>query len=330
MTGYRNQAAKIAVLKAALEAHDKRDRTAPYEEQFKLWEALWEACDFSWEGLKDAGWEWGTEASSAQNLKRWDDRGTQRTLQDYWRWLSLPGEPASDAELKAQGLLVEREGRWWHVLHRPETVVDEGCTQLIAAIRAGLEAADSEQASATPLLLTGVRARGIDRTLREWASDHRALVLQAPFAELDCWNVKQMRFGKRTNFQRTTFGKRANFRAATFGDGASFMDATLGCEADFMSATFGDGTFFLKTTFGERAVFRMATFGHTTVFNDATFGAFAHFSFATFGNAAIFLSARFEDAASFSGATFGKGANFSSPDYSSDGPFWVGERSLTC
>jgi hypothetical protein len=41
------QAARAAAVAVALSAYDNRDRTAAFDEQWKPWEALWEACDFS-------------------------------------------------------------------------------------------------------------------------------------------------------------------------------------------------------------------------------------------------------------------------------------------
>ena len=124
-------------------------RPRPYDEVKALWLELWEACDFSWDGLADAGWERGDDAIFAQHLKRWRApadfpgpgklHGTGETawkeasLQDYWRWsIGAPGwehVPAedyrllTDEELKQAGLLVERDGVWFHALHVPDVTV---------------------------------------------------------------------------------------------------------------------------------------------------------------------------------------------------------------
>ncbi len=122
-------------------------RAKDYAEIEKLWLALWEACDFSWESLADAGWDlestssfWkmnvpGGGANFAQKLKQWcapldfpgegkaHNTWKEATLQDYWRYDPLPNggwRKNTDAELIARGLLIEKDGKLWHALHCPE------------------------------------------------------------------------------------------------------------------------------------------------------------------------------------------------------------------
>lgn len=288
------QRATDAAIEAALDAWDRRDRAAPPAGQAPLWAALWQSCDFSWEGLADAGWEWGDGANAAQALKRWDD-GSRRTLQDYWR-------AGSDAEMEARGLLVWHEGRRWHVLHRSEALGAAAIDQIRERLgRMGVQA---------PLLLAGARARGFDRVLWEWAGEREVLHLRAPLAELKAWDVAGLRLGDGADFRRAMFGDGAGFRDATFGAGARFEGAMFGAIAWFERATFGDGARFEGATFGDGAGFWHATFGAGAWFGQATFGDKAMFGGATFGDDAEFWGARFGDGARFEEATFGDRAGF--------------------
>ncbi|MFQ3595409.1 MAG: hypothetical protein SNJ63_04800 [Sphingomonadaceae bacterium] len=130
MAAEKTQEEKDRDIQAALDAYQGRDRRAPYAEQFRLWEALWEACDFSWKGLADCGTDRGGDANLAQRLKQWDWRPRSTSVQDYWRL--GPAESSegalgypllSDGQLLEMGLLVTVNGRLWHVAHRPETEV---------------------------------------------------------------------------------------------------------------------------------------------------------------------------------------------------------------
>ena len=122
----------------------KPARPKPVSEISPLWEAMWHAFDFSWEGLADAAWSRGDEANAAQEIKRWrapadfpgdgqihneggETAWKEGSLQDYWRWSAgiVKGVPCllSDAELEAAGLLVRRDDVLWHVLHCPDVRV---------------------------------------------------------------------------------------------------------------------------------------------------------------------------------------------------------------
>ncbi|GER03403.1 hypothetical protein JCM17846_10850 [Iodidimonas nitroreducens] len=128
------------------------------------WEADWEAMDFSWEGLADAGWHLGDLASEAQKLKRWmapagfPGEGNvhkisygdwkEATIQDYWRWSIgiADGEERllSDDALLARGLLkTGADGKLWHIIHLAETEASSH-PALRRALLARLETANNE------------------------------------------------------------------------------------------------------------------------------------------------------------------------------------------
>jgi hypothetical protein len=301
-----------------------RKRPRAYAEIRPLWQALWEACDFSWEGLADAAWERGDKANNAQEAKRWrapadfplevalegagEEAFKPASLRDYWRWVPAEGwsedkgwtggRLASDEELKALGLLVETDGRLWHVLHRPEARasvaldkvgggadVQSGAAETAAqmgpepkATAAALRAAILQRlALARPgfrAAFTGARATGLAAVWRDFAGTSetkRPLHVAAVLAAFD-----------RVDVSGLTFGDGAGFESATFGDGARFWSATFGDGADFRAATFGDGARFWSATFGDGADFRGATFGVGVGFESATFGDRASFDSATF------------------------------------------------
>ena len=169
---------KDARIKAAFEAWENRKtytvdkdgvrKAAAKEDISALWEAMWEACDFSWHGLADAGWARDSfEENAARELKRWraplevlgagdfataghEGVADMLTLQDYWRWsLGVPGfenenRLLTDEELKREGLLVERQGRLYFALHDTESDASEHPT-LSAMILARLAAAPGDQ-----------------------------------------------------------------------------------------------------------------------------------------------------------------------------------------
>jgi hypothetical protein len=363
-----------------------RKRPRAYAEIRPLWQALWEACDFSWEGLADAAWERGDKANNAQEAKRWrapadfplevalegagEEAFKPASLRDYWRWVPAEGwsedkgwtggRLASDEELKALGLVVETDGRLWHVLHRPEARasvaldkvgggadVQSGAAETAAqmgpepkATAAALRAAILQRlALARPgfrAAFTGARATGLAAVWRDFAGTSetkRPLHVAAVLAAFDRVDVSGLTFGDGAGFESATFGGWANFKSATFGDGASFASATFGDGADFESATFGDGvgfesaTFggwvgFQSATFGNEASFWSATFGDGASFESATFGDGVGFGSATFGGCANFRAATFGDGASFRSATFGDGAGFESATFGDGARFW--------
>lgn len=356
-----------------------RKRPRAYAEIRPLWQALWEACDFSWEGLADAAWERGDKANNAQEAKRWrapadfplevalegagEEAFKPASLRDYWRWVPAEGwsedkgwtggRLASDEELKALGLLVETDGRLWHVLHRPEARasvaldkvgggadVQSGAAETAAqmgpepkATAAALRAAILQRlALARPgfrAAFTGARATGLAAVWRDFAGTSetkRPLHVAAVLAAFDRVDVSGLTFGDGAGFESATFGGWANFKSATFGDGASFASATFGDGADFRGATFGVGVGFESATFGDRASFDSATFAGNLKatkmvcrgrfqMRAAEVKAYADFSGAQWPE-------RFEEQhAAFEGCRFRDVADFKTPDFSAFGLF---------
>jgi len=340
MTTGDTQAAKDAAVKAAWDAYHNRDRKMPYAEARQLWEAMWDACDFSWEGLADAGWERGEDANEAQKLKRWhapeefpvDGRvqsegraSIEASLQDYWRWTPnnlLPheaqrptwahGRLANDDELAALGLLVAADGKAWYALHRPER--------------------DHHRPdSKTPSF--GDRNSRFENTLvaLENAIKHR-LVLAWPGALawllgsrvahlatfLRTYSSTIPDAGKRTlwlnvmladlcnwNAEGLEFGAGAIFSSSAFANDSNFRSSAFGVAANFDSALFGDKADFRSTTFDTNASFYSATFGNKANFSRTKFGTEANFGHASFGEDAHFYGSAFAKQANFRAATFG-------------------------
>lgn len=337
---------------------DGRKRPKPFAEQRALWEAMWAAADFSWDGLADAGWEREYGANPAQVLKRWrapvefpcgelaedlDAAFREATLQDYWRWVPNPdwtedqswagGRLASDDDLKALGLLVEVDGRLWHALHRPEARID-AADALATAIRQRLalsrpvllDAPDEADRVWSVLggdgrcILTGARASGIDALWRVFADSGEPKRALHVAMPLAALDA--------CDGSGLAFGDGADFGAALFGV-ASFRKATFGYRADFRAATFGFGSGFGAAAFGDRASFESATFGDWVAFVSAKFGAKAAFGGASFGEQASFTAAAFGEAAGFNRVTFGPTAKFARATFG-DRPSFVfatfGER----
>ena len=113
------------------------------ESSANRWFTAWAAADFSWDGLANV--DWSAAFDRRAGFKRWkapiDFPGDgqivgegqhafrQATLQDYWRWSVGFEEILSESELDSlvllsveqlmeAGLLVEYDGKLWHVLHR--------------------------------------------------------------------------------------------------------------------------------------------------------------------------------------------------------------------
>ncbi len=146
-------------------ANDSQSNDIESRKQAALakWEAEWEAMDFSWDGLADAGWDLGDEASKPQKLKRWrapahfpgdgqvHDRGKyswkEATLQDYWRWSigiidDQPTRLLSDDELIEKGLLErDEDDKLQHAIHRAQASVSPALLQdaLLARMKEAYE-----------------------------------------------------------------------------------------------------------------------------------------------------------------------------------------------
>ncbi len=350
--------AKREAANAAFQAWRDRPKTPSRDddagnEAFKaeidrLWLAMWEAADFSWDGLADAGWDLDyDERSEAQRLKRWwapaefpgservgadgEFADRKRTLQDYWRWSIgiTAGAPRllTDDELAAQGFLVERDGVLWHVLHRPET-------------RAALEHSDGlerrgndgpAEAARTSAPLGGAILARLSAARSAAQSQHQPTpvlltgarakglgpVLQTLNGPNDAGDAHILYLsaplahlsGFRTS--GLSFGSFTDFSNAHFGDRAGFSGTEFGDYADLSRAHFGDHAMFYKTRFGTRAKFNEASFGARTWWNQAEFGDHATFTDAVFGEATSFGQSSFADNASFSSVQFGPRLSFS-------------------
>jgi len=344
-----DEAAKRAAAGAAFQAWRMRPRDASREEIDRLWLALWDAADFSWDGLADAGWDLGYRASEAQKLKRWrapadlpgdgavhgegETAWKEATLQDYWRGSIgiKAGGPRllSDEDLVAAGLLTKVDGTLWHVLHRPEVTADITALRGSAALDGEAvdtdlqtEAADKPAETGAPdggALAAALLARLEAATsyAGKEAPDNRVHIRGPRAQGLDAvWRAfggaddPEARKPLHLSAPLARFD-RLDASALTFGDRAGFGEARFGHHARFDAATFGDGAGFYEAQFGDRARFNKAQFGDRAGFGEATFGDDAGFNGATFGDDAGFGGATFGDNAGFNKATFGDRAGFS-------------------
>ncbi|MEL7481666.1 MAG: pentapeptide repeat-containing protein [Pseudomonadota bacterium] len=346
------QAARDAAVKAAFEAYDegrtipgedgKPERPKPKEDIDTLWEAMWQAADFSWQGLADAGWDRGPLANAAQKLKRWrapadfpgggpvqgegEARWKQATLQEYWRW-SLGLEPGgasprllTDDELTELGLLKTFDGVTYHLLHCPGVQLSAGRDRLgigtdrgNAAALARPEDGSGGEAAAAGQLVGMLEARlRLPQPAADSAEDARLQSAGARAAGLD--DVLRAHFAD-TGEAIALSAPLARFdrfdaHRLKFATAADFDRATFGDQARFYGATFGDKARFSGARFGDRVGFLRARFGGGADFSSALFGDRARFYRANFGDGADFSAARFGDGARFSHVGFGDRARF--------------------
>ena len=336
---------------AAFKAWRERPRGADREETDRLWLAMWEAADFSWDGLADAGWDLGFQASEAQRLKRWrapadfPGRGQvhgegeaawkEATLQDYWRWSIGIEESAphllSNDELIAAKLLVRDEaGALWHVLHRPEVIAAmRGSAALDgAASEADLrsEAGDAPAEKVAPegaALAAALLARLEAATgyAGDKAPDGRVLTPGARAQGLDAvWRA----FGGAEDAEaRKPIHLAAslarfdalNASALTFGNRVEFNGAHFEGEAGFNGARFEGEAWFYSARFEGEAGFHSARFEGEAGFYSAHFEGEAWFYSARFEGEAGFNGAHFEGAARFEDAHFKGVAGFYSAHF---------------
>mgnify|MGYP003109926026 CR=1 FL=1 len=337
-----DQAAKDAAVKAAFEAWHRPPRDRGPEDTDALWEAMWETCDFSWEGLADAGWERGDKANEAQKLKRWrapanfPGGGTihgegeaawkEATLQDYWRWsLGFEGDARgerllSDRELEEAGLLVSgADGALWHRLHlRPDAVLDPDTgldeDSPVADMRSAAPGEGAEKNGAgggglTPMLLARLVAGfetegyGPEGSLRLIGSRAHGLdAILRAYAAPDAEDVDD-RPGIYLDARCAALHD-FDVRGAQFHGTTLFDSAQFRGLARFESTQFRGLARFESTQFRGRAGFGSAQFLDEAGFDSAQFRGEAWFGQVQFRGEALFDSAQFRGAARFDGAQF--------------------------
>lgn len=341
--------------------HDRDERARIGEHP--AWEAMYRDIDFSWAGLADARWDlqasnaWaiGPTTTLIEEFKRWrapmdfpleapthseDERPwKEATLQDYWRW--VPGEDfdqapgwargrlATDEELKARGVLVEHQGKWWHVAHMPSDLLRDKT----GAGAEFLEACNVawRQAIQPRLVLTAASrvevtqfgdlwSNGRDDRLqaagtrRDVAFAHRSLLgpdtdlhLSAPVADSWFWSLDDMTIGPSADFRCSRAP--THMRRAKFGPSANFTYALGFTDAE--GADFGDGARFYHTAFTGDVKLDKARFGAFSMFESALFGGRTTFWRAVFEGAVEFKHARLPEYSDFTGTKFKGPAGFS-------------------
>lgn len=300
------------------------------------WLARWEKMDFSWAGLADAGWDSGDAASESQTLKRWRApadfpgdgkvRGSgpikwrESNLQEYWRWTFGPGEQRliRDDELIKAGLLVDVDGKQWHVLYVPgvdATEHDELRQTLLVRLNPPKQTKVLEDAPDFRAQLTGARVRGLAEIWRAFGGPDsqggtKELYINAAYTQFETLDARELVFGHRASFDRSILPDLASFNGASFNNYSSFDWAIFGDQISFESARFGVQASFEHTTFGRQASFRLARFHNDASFRSATFGDHAVFQRANFGSKTSFAVARFGNRTSFDRASFGEQTSF--------------------
>lgn len=323
------------------------------------WEALWEACDFSWSGLADAGWErydptpHADAATFAQKLKRWRAPAwfpasgrthgagalawKEATLQDYWRWAAGRRTLQSDEALLQAGLLVSDGASLRHVVHhRALGLARAGsrARELLALLKSRINAAAAtafDRGSGEIVgadgraQFVGIRAVNLAVTWRDLLARgegaERAISVRADLADFPVMDAAGANFDQGARFVCARFGPGASFAEAMLGDHARFDDALFHAGASFRHARFGVQTRFLHACFGERADFSRAAFGAGADFSYARFAAHADFSRSQFPEWLGFLVAKFGPHACFAGINAGRNARLRYAEFAAHADF---------
>ncbi|MDJ0921571.1 MAG: pentapeptide repeat-containing protein [Henriciella sp.] len=322
---------------------------ASFDSPAERWLAQWRDLDFSWDGLARAEWSIGLDAGA--ELKRWrapldfpgngklvgsgDQAYIQASLQDYWRWsvgltrlgdhTDLSAQPIlmTDEQMIEAGLLVEWDGRLWHILHRPETTLTtalsedrSGVVLLAEQLRWRFRESKQDFGGAdSRVQLVGTRARKIDLLWRTGAavnprSEGPPIFVRCAHAEFNNCNASSVHFGSGTQFERTKFVGLSDFNTARFGNDVKFDQSIFGDQTDFYNARFRSKASFTRVVFGTEAHFRGARFGADAAFRHARFGDLADFGSASFIGACDFRGCHFGKEASFVSVDFGPQALF--------------------
>lgn len=321
------------------------------------WFTAWGAADFSWDGLAQV--DWSAALDRRAGFKRWkapvefpgdgDVVGEgqhafrQATLQDYWRWsfgfeeiLSEEDRDTpvrlTDQQLIDAGLLVEFDGKLWHILHRealrfsnPLSDDSEGLGLLARALikrlqtagpNLGGSATGSEDIGGVDnrVQLCGARLKNIDMVLQRVGRvpegfSPPALYVRCPLSEFDRFDGSGLRFGDTSDFEQSKFDKKCRFNKTIFGDRVRFDQSYFGDSTAFYSAQFGSAASFERCKFGDKINFTSAVFGEAVTFQHANFASFVTFGDGVFGDAANFRSCTMP-LAKFQSAKLGNGANF--------------------
>ena len=335
-------------LTVTLENGETRRKT--FAERQPIWLNLWEAVDFSWEALADAGWERGDDANYAQELKRWrapvslpGDRPVigegegayqQASLQDYWRYTPLPDGGWRDEfdTLNALGLRKDEAGKTLFAVFDESFVLDatdlgqpaslddkqdqtdlQSMPQHSAAENGGGDAGRSPAAYLADMIFKRLDAA---TPYNEAGYDGRCQFSGCCAQGMDeIWQVFHAAATDETSKTIHLNMSLAQFQTLNanglqFGEEAWFEDAQFGEAAGFKDAQFGEGAWFEGAQFGEAAGFKGAQFGDWAWFEGAQFGDRAKFEGAQFGDRAWFEGAQFGEAAGFKDAQFGDRAWF--------------------
>ena len=327
---------------------DQEDRSS------ERWFAMWRSNDFSWEGLAETNWEFGTDPRSV--MKRWrapvDYPGDgevigdgqhaykQASLQDYWRWsfgfeALLPDGAEetpvrlTDDQLIAAGLLVEYEGALWHILHRPaasfvDALSDEskGPGLLARALSKRLEASGPDTGGVdNRVQLSGARIKNVDLVMQRAGrapAGFRSprLYVRTPLSEFETFAVSGLSFGDTSLFEKCRFVRNCSFSTSKFGDSISFEQSIFGDQTDFYKAQFGANASFDRSEFGTETEFEAVRFGDRTSFRHVLFADYTRFEDAQFGDHTDFRGCKL-GTASFNSAQFGAKAEFRKTQFGS-------------
>jgi|GEM_PF-5227524 len=358
------QRKKDARVKAALEAYIKgrtedqgegRPRKVkPASEVYPLWHALWEAFDFSWSGLADAGWERGAKANAAQKLKRWRapadfpvegrvyGKGTtaskQATLQDYWRWSigvtddPAPGRLLSDAELFEHHLLLKTHQSVYHALHCQDVRLDAviadnddivGKLNTVVGKLNTLAAGSGSDTKASEALVRTLIAR---LEYAQECRDEDEPSLQVLLHGLRAAEINRLfkAFATWDDQQTLHVAAPLSYLSPTTSVpiGLDFTWLTFGKHTNFYGAYFRHGARFVGAKFGDRTNFQGAYFGSEADFAKATLGEGTNFKDATLGDRTSFWKATLGDDTSFLKAVLGKQCIFRGATLGDRTSFW--------
>ena len=321
------------------------------ESALRSWLKGWYSQDFSWESLKRVEWR----APSRDNPNETETL----SLQDYWRFpsiaearrlldltkegvmeVNLPPERRpqrslndsqwgaavrslrlSDDELMALGLLLEYEGRLWHVAHLP-VFGEDGSPTAIAAESFWLKEknyrelfAQRIQDSKPQRIQDGDADLG-PQTIAQFQGVQFRYGL--PFskgvggqiAKPSYVYCKDALFYSRQDWSRTRLGKQSNFANTIFLAEVDLSFSQVdSCE--LYRSIFCGAVQFVRANFVNDADFDMVQFLSFATFTEAVFNGAAQFSKALFCQVAEFSEIDFKSSLFFSNAMFVDDAMFS-------------------
>lgn len=323
----------------------------------KLWEDAWAAMDFSWDGLKDAGWE-RESGNFSQYYKRWrapiacapDDfknrkaiHGTnefswqEASLQDCWRWSrGIPGfehenRLLSDEELEEAGFLVEWQDKKYHLLHCPvlnENQIKKLEYLLLARINPELNQACCNNYTHW-LQISGCRHAHLvfdlyrSQNYFTESDGGDCLQITASVCSFKTLDARGIKFEVDTRFVISFFENTCSFEYSNFIENATFDGSLFLKGADFSNTVFNKEAHFSKSAFENMVSFGRACFCGKAWFGNTHFAGGAWLDRAIFQNEVWFGGSHFRENMVFAAVEFRNLASFREVEWANDKYFYL-------